>query len=85
MPAAKIAVSLDPEALKEVDRLVQRGLFPSRSRVIQDALAEKLQRLRRVRLARECAKLDKAAERAAADEFLPVEQVISGLNEILGG
>jgi Arc/MetJ-type ribon-helix-helix transcriptional regulator len=73
MPAAKIAVSLDPEALREVDRLVQHGLFPSRSSVIQDALAEKLQRLRRVRLARECAKLDPVAERAAADEFLPSE------------
>jgi Arc/MetJ-type ribon-helix-helix transcriptional regulator len=70
MPAAKIAVSLDPQVLKEVDRLVQRGLFPSRSSVIQDALAEKLQRLRRVRLARECAKLDKAMEQAAAHEFL---------------
>jgi hypothetical protein len=41
--------------------------------VIQDALAEKLQRLRRVRLARECAKLERAAERAAAEEFLPSE------------
>ena len=73
MPAAKIAVSLDPQALREVDRLVQGGLFPSRSRVIQDALAEKLQRLRRVRLAQECAKLDKAVEQAAADEFMPSE------------
>lgn len=73
MPAAKIAVSLDPEALREVDRLVQRGLFPSRSRVIQDALEEKLSRIRRVRLATECAKLDQAAERSAAEEFLPSE------------
>ncbi len=73
MPAAKIAVSLDPGALKEVDRLVQRGLFPSRSSVIQDALADKLERLRRVRLARECAKLDRAAERGAAEEFLAGE------------
>jgi len=40
MSAAKIAVSLDPEALKEVDRLVESGAFPSRSRLIQDALAE---------------------------------------------
>lgn len=73
MPAAKIAVSLDPEDLKEVDRMVQRGLFPSRSRLIQDAIAEKLQKIRRVRLARECAKLDPAAERQAAEEFLPSE------------
>lgn len=73
MPAAKIAVSLDPEALKEVDRLVDRGQFPSRSRLIQDALGEKLQRLRRVRLAQECAKLDPTAEQGAAEEFLPSE------------
>jgi Arc/MetJ-type ribon-helix-helix transcriptional regulator len=73
MPAAKIAISLDPKALEEVDRLVQGGLFPSRSKVIQDAIAEKLQRLRRVRLAQECAKLDKAVEQAAADEFMPSE------------
>jgi Arc/MetJ-type ribon-helix-helix transcriptional regulator len=73
MPAAKIAVSLDREALKEVDRLVERGLFPSRSNLIQDALAEKLRKIRRVRLARECAKLEKAAEQAAAEEFLPSE------------
>jgi len=32
-----------------------------------------LQRLRRVRLAQECAKLDKEAEQAAAEEFLPGE------------
>ncbi len=73
MPAAKIAVSLDPEALKEVDRLVRRGLFPSRSSLIQDALAEKLARIRRVRLARECAKLRPAAEQGTAEEFLPSE------------
>ena len=73
MPAAKIAVSLNPEALKEVDRLVQGGLFPSRSSLIQDALTEKLQKLRRVRLAQECAKLDRAAEQAAAEVFLPGE------------
>lgn len=73
MPAAKIAVSLDAGALKEVDRLVQGGAFPSRSRLIQVALDEKLQKMQRLRLARECAKLDKAAERAAAEEFLPSE------------
>lgn len=73
MPAAKIAVSLDRDALKEADRLVQAGVFPSRSRLIQDALAEKLEKMRRVRLARECAKLDPAEEQAAAEEFLSSE------------
>jgi len=73
MTAAKIAVSLDREALREVDDLVERGLFPSRSRLIQDPLAEKLMRLHRVRLAQECGKLREAEEQAAADEFLPSE------------
>ena len=73
MPVAKIAVSLDPQMLKEVDKLVERGFSPSRSSLIQDALAEKLQKIRRVRLARECAKLEEAAEQAAAEEFLPGE------------
>ena len=68
MSSAKIAISLDPEALKQVDQLVEGGLFPSRSKLIQDAVAEKLQRLRRIRLAQECAKLDPLAEQAMAEE-----------------
>ena len=40
MSSAKIAISLDPEALKQVDQLVEGGLFPSRSKLIQDAVAE---------------------------------------------
>ena len=68
MSSAKIAISLDPEALREVDQMVRGGFFPSRSKLIQDAVAEKLQRLRRVRLAQECAKLQPLAERAAAEE-----------------
>jgi Arc/MetJ-type ribon-helix-helix transcriptional regulator len=68
MSSAKIAISLDPEALKRVDQLVAGGLFPSRSKLIQDAVNEKVQRLQRVRLAQECAKLDRSAEQAAAEE-----------------
>lgn len=73
MSSAKIAISLDPGALQEVDQLVRRGLFSSRSKLIQDAVAEKLNRLRRVRLAEECAKLQPAHERAAAEERLASE------------
>ncbi len=70
MPTAKIAISIDPGDLQEVDALVSKGLSPSRSRLIQDAVHEKLARLRRTRLATECAKLDRAAERAEADSYL---------------
>jgi Arc/MetJ-type ribon-helix-helix transcriptional regulator len=69
MSSAKIAISLDPEALRQVDQLVEGGVFPSRSKLIQDAVAEKLRRLGRVRLAQECAKLRPRAEQAAAEEW----------------
>lgn len=73
MSTAKIAVSLDPKVLIRLDRLVKAGLFPSRSRAIQEALEERLARLDRGRLGRECAKLDAAAERAIAEEGLHSE------------
>lgn len=73
MSSAKIAISLNPEDLRQVDQLVEGGLFPSRSRLIQDAVAEKLQRLRRVRLSQECAKLQRPAEQAAAEELFDGE------------
>jgi Arc/MetJ-type ribon-helix-helix transcriptional regulator len=70
MSVAKVAVSLDEHALAKVDRLVREGKFPSRSRLIQDAVAEKLERMGKTRLAAECAKLDPEFERALADEAL---------------
>ncbi|HQQ78234.1 MAG TPA: ribbon-helix-helix domain-containing protein [Thermoanaerobaculia bacterium] len=70
MSTAKVAVSLDRRTLTRVDRLVRRGLFPSRSRLVQDSIEEKLGRLDRARLARECAKLDRGVERALAEEGL---------------
>ena len=70
MNRRKIAITLDPDILKEVDALVRRRLFPSRSRAIQDALKEKLGRLGQTRLARECAKLEPDEEKALAEEGL---------------
>lgn len=40
MPTAKIAISIDPGDLQEIDALVGKGLSPSRSRLIQDAVHE---------------------------------------------
>ncbi|WP_429885301.1 CopG family ribbon-helix-helix protein [Geoalkalibacter halelectricus] len=68
MPKAKVAITLDEKTLKEIDRLVARHAFPSRSRIIEEALREKLARLERGRLARECAKLDPEAEKSLAEE-----------------
>lgn len=45
----------------------------NRSRAIQEAVLEKLERLERNRLAEECNKLDPAYERAMADEGLSEE------------
>lgn len=70
MKAAKVAISLDRRTLTRVDRLVARGVFPSRSRLVQDSIDDKLRRIDGVRLARECAKLDRRLERALAEEGL---------------
>jgi Arc/MetJ-type ribon-helix-helix transcriptional regulator len=73
MAKAKVAVTLDSRLLERVDRLVKAERFPNRSQAIESALAEKLERLERGRLARECAKLDPNEERALADEGLAVD------------
>ena len=68
MNRAKVAITLEPETLGQLDELVPQRVFPSRSRAIQITLAEKLGRLKRGRLARECAKLDPDFERGMAEE-----------------
>jgi Arc/MetJ-type ribon-helix-helix transcriptional regulator len=70
MPKAKIALTLDERTLARLDRLVRGGVYPNRSQAVEATLREKLDRLDRTRLARECAKLDPAAERALAEEGL---------------
>jgi len=67
---AKVAITLDAELLRQLDRLVSEQRFPNRSRAIQEAVEEKLHRLARTRLARECDKLDFQAEREMAEEGL---------------
>jgi metal-responsive CopG/Arc/MetJ family transcriptional regulator len=73
MRTAKIAISLDEVLLDRLDRLVKDRVFPNRSRAIREALQEKLEHLERSRLARECAKLDPAFEKALAEEGLSEE------------
>jgi metal-responsive CopG/Arc/MetJ family transcriptional regulator len=70
MPVAKIAITLDESLLARLDQLVEARQFPSRSRALQDALRDKLDRLQRTRLARECAKLSPAEEQQLANEGL---------------
>ena len=73
MASAKIAVSLSKSTVEQLDRLVEQGVYPSRSRAIQEALDERLLRLTRDRLARECAKLDPGYEVALAEEGMAAE------------
>jgi len=68
MSVAKVAVSMDDRLLRRLDDLVERAVFRSRSEAIQKAVAEKLARLDRSRLARECAKLSTAEEQEMAEE-----------------
>ena len=46
MAVAKIAITIEKDVLSEVDRLVRRHVFPNRSRAIQQAVGEKVRRLR---------------------------------------
>lgn len=70
MSSAKIAVTIDQDLLTQLDRLVKERRFPNRSRAVQEALRDKLERLERSRLARECAKLDPLFEQQLAEEGL---------------
>ncbi len=67
MPRRKVAISLDSGTLERVDALVRRAVFPSRSQAIETAVREKLERIEKGRLARECAKLDPEFERILAE------------------
>ncbi len=68
MGTAKIAITIEEELLGKLDQLVSSKVFPNRSKAIQEAVQEKLSRVNRSRLARECAKLDPKYEKALAEE-----------------
>src|SRR6266850_271015 len=70
MPKTKVALTLDAELLEQVDDLVAQRRFRNRSQAIEAALADKLHRLARTRLARETAKLEPVEEKRLADEGL---------------
>jgi len=70
MPKTKVALTLDADLLEQVDSLVAQQQFRSRSQAVEAALADKLRRLARTRLAREAAKLNPTDEKRLADEGL---------------
>jgi Arc/MetJ-type ribon-helix-helix transcriptional regulator len=73
MSTIKVAITIQDDLLRRVDSLVSKRVFPNRSKAIQDAVREKLERFDRGRLARESAKLDPEFEKAMADEGMSRE------------
>lgn len=70
MGKTKIAITLDEQYIDQLDRFVNEHIFQNRSQAIQEAVKEKLARMKRTRLAKECAKLDQIFEKAMAEEGL---------------
>jgi metal-responsive CopG/Arc/MetJ family transcriptional regulator len=73
MAKSKIAITLDKRSIDELDRLVEENIFPNRSQVIQEAVSEKLQRLKKTRLITESAKLNPEYEKELAEEGLAAD------------
>src|SRR5262245_25020384 len=70
VPKTKVALTLDADLVDRVDELVAKRRFRNRSQAIEAALADKLRRLARTRLATESAKLNVRDEKRLADEGL---------------
>ena len=70
MNKTKIAITLEVDSVKQLDHLIRENMFSNRSQAIQEAVKEKLKRIERSRLARECTKLDPNFEKAMAEEGL---------------
>ena len=68
MTTSKIAITIDKNTLNRLDLLVKSRFFPNRSRAIQEAVTEKLERIEKKRLARESAKLDPKYEQNLSEE-----------------
>ncbi|HEX4628406.1 MAG TPA: ribbon-helix-helix domain-containing protein [Gemmatimonadales bacterium] len=63
-------MTLDAKLVQQLDELVAERRFPNRSQAIETAVAEKIERAPRARLARETAKLDPDEEKGLAEEGL---------------
>jgi Arc/MetJ-type ribon-helix-helix transcriptional regulator len=68
MPRTKLAITLDADALRRLDRFVKSGRFANRSRAMEAAVLGLLEGLERDRLATEAARLDPSEEVAIAEE-----------------
>jgi Arc/MetJ-type ribon-helix-helix transcriptional regulator len=68
MTVQKITIAIDEVLLKRIDRLISENRFPNRSRAIQEAVREKLERMESSRLTRELANLDPFFEQKLAND-----------------
>lgn len=66
----RVAVTLDRKAVADLDRMVEEGRFPNRSRAIRSAVDLLAERESRTRLARELGKLNPQEEKRLAEEGL---------------
>ncbi len=67
MGKTKMAIKLDEQYIDRLDTYVNKHIFQNPSQAIQEAVKEKLARMKRTRLAKEFANLDAAFEKAMAD------------------
>ncbi|MBF0101887.1 MAG: CopG family transcriptional regulator [Desulfobacterales bacterium] len=75
METSRIAICIDNDLLNRIDLLVKSKTFPNRSKIFQEAIKEKIEKIERVRLYRECLKLDSDSEQKIADEGMESEFV----------
>lgn len=74
MAASKIAITIDKKTLTRLDRLVRERVYPNRSKAIQEALEEKIERIEKDKLSVECDKLDPEEEKKYAEEGFALEE-----------
>jgi len=68
MSTKKIAVTIDESLLKKADTLVKSKRFINRSRLIQEALRDKLKEIEKEQFMKECEKFDPEFEKELAEE-----------------
>jgi len=67
MTKAKIAITIEDNLLESLDFLVQNRVFKNRSQAINEALKEKLSKIKKTRLEKECKKLSIQEEQEWAE------------------
>lgn len=73
MSREKIAITIEKELVQKLDHMVKKKIFSNRSEAIQKAVEEKILKYDRIRLAKECAKLDPKFEQKMAEDGISLE------------